>query len=379
MNYSSTVFLTKNHEKMALDPLTIGMQAGAEVLGTGLGMLTANWNDRRQLEQQKKLNDLQVQSQARMGAINQGLALDLWEKTNYAAQVEQLQKAGLNVGLMYKSAGEGGRTNTPTGSITGATAPGGGGELGMGMQLGLQNLLMKAQIENINADTHKKNVEATKTGGPDTAAVLAGIENLKTVTDNNRIQGEIMKLDKTLKEIETNIAQETAETVIQRAILSTNSLVETVRQQRNANAITEGTMTSIITQSNNAVEEQLLRISAQKLGLIKIGAETKLIGAQIQKVFNDIIMDQENNNREWDRLSLEDRKTVVSEKLMENDTIKTNFETSTPEKIKQWTELIFPWWQQRKQNEMGLTNVVGIGGIMKGLGATKTIVKGFGR
>ena len=44
--------------------------------------------------------------------------LEMWEKTNYPAQVAQMRKAGLNPALMYGQAGAGGQL--------GGTAPSGG-------------------------------------------------------------------------------------------------------------------------------------------------------------------------------------------------------------------------------------------------------------
>ena len=40
----------------------------------------------------------------------QARAYEMWEKTNYAAQIEQMKKAGLSPALMYGQAGAGGGT-----------------------------------------------------------------------------------------------------------------------------------------------------------------------------------------------------------------------------------------------------------------------------
>ena len=40
----------------------------------------------------------------------QARAYEMWEKTNYDAQVEQMKKAGLSPALMYGQAGAGGGT-----------------------------------------------------------------------------------------------------------------------------------------------------------------------------------------------------------------------------------------------------------------------------
>ena len=75
-------------------------------LGIGTGIATqignqifAEFNQRRELRGQKKA--LEQQNAA---------AMDIWEKTNYKAQMGQLEKAGLNPGLIYGMGGGGGGT-----------------------------------------------------------------------------------------------------------------------------------------------------------------------------------------------------------------------------------------------------------------------------
>ena len=76
----------------------LGMVAGP-VYDTIIG-------DQKQ-RRQKELMDYQQKHQ-----------LEMWEKTNYPAQVQQMKKAGLNPALMYGQAGTGGQL--------GGTAPSGG-------------------------------------------------------------------------------------------------------------------------------------------------------------------------------------------------------------------------------------------------------------
>lgn len=168
---------------------------GKSVLGAGLGLITGQYNDSRQLRQQQRLQNMQVQGQKELGEYNRQLAMQMWEDTNYAAQVEQLRKAGLNIGLMYKGAGAGGTTQgASAGNVTGGQAPTGGGEIGMAMQMGMQMQLLKAQKENIEANTEKTKVDTVKTAGVDTQAVTQGIsesakriENLEQDLTNKKI------------------------------------------------------------------------------------------------------------------------------------------------------------------------------------------------
>ena len=78
------------------DILAIGLGAASTAVGQGLGMM----NQGQQVKDQKGLME--------HGA---NLAYRNWLRTNYSAQREQLEKAGMNVGLMYSQGGQGGQLN----------------------------------------------------------------------------------------------------------------------------------------------------------------------------------------------------------------------------------------------------------------------------
>ena len=158
------------------------------VVGQGLGMVlgaiggkaAARANDRRQIEQQKKLQALQIQGQKEMADYNYTKQMNMWDATNYSAQKAQLEKAGLNPGLIYGMSG-GGATTTGGGysaGVGGGNAPSGGGEIQAMLGMGLQLQLMKAQKENIEADTANKEANTAKTSGIDTTKAQAETDNL---------------------------------------------------------------------------------------------------------------------------------------------------------------------------------------------------------
>jgi len=160
---------------------------GGTVVGTGLGLALEGHNDRRQREQQKKLQQIQIKGQKEMADYNQGLALDMWNKTNYEAQVSHLNNAGLNPALLYGQGGGGGTTANAGGggNVTGGQAPNGGGEIGMALQLGLH----KAQKEVLESQANKNNVEAEKTAGVDTTKTNEEAAGLKFQNELNKAIG----------------------------------------------------------------------------------------------------------------------------------------------------------------------------------------------
>lgn len=156
-----------------------------QAVGAGLGLLLEGHNDRRQLKQQALLQELQLKGQRQMVDYNAAKQMELWNATNYGAQMEQLKKAGLNSALLYgKGGGAGGSTALAGagGGPSGGQAPAGGMEL-------MNMMMQKAQIKNIEADTKLKDSQASKT---DTEGNIAKIEeefrqyslaNAKSMTD----------------------------------------------------------------------------------------------------------------------------------------------------------------------------------------------------
>lgn len=98
------------------------------VVGMGLGWLDeAMFGQKRrdqQIEQQKRLNDLQIAGQKEIGEFNQGLQKDMFNYTSPKNMVKRYEDAGMNPALMYGTSGAGGSTtgSASAGSVTGGQA-----------------------------------------------------------------------------------------------------------------------------------------------------------------------------------------------------------------------------------------------------------------
>lgn len=130
-----------------------------------IGMFGQKGRWKRSHNANKEYMEIQQKNQMALNQQGADLAYEQWLKTNYPAQVEQLKKAGLNVGMMYEGQGQGGTTNTGSGG--GATG-GGGAPAPMPMDIGnalaaaklaAELKLMNAQSENIEADTENKSTD----------------------------------------------------------------------------------------------------------------------------------------------------------------------------------------------------------------------------
>ena len=123
----------------------------------GIGMIGEGARYRRNMAGQEHLMNIQQQNQ--MGLNQQGhqLQMDMWNKTNYPAQIEMMRKAGLNPALMYGQAGASGQTGSQGGgSAAGGAVP----AVNMNdMLIGSQIAKLRAEKDNIDADTKKKGGE----------------------------------------------------------------------------------------------------------------------------------------------------------------------------------------------------------------------------
>ena len=63
--------------------------------------LFGNRRRKKQLEQQGKLTQQQVEANKQLMDYGHAQQLDMWEKTNYPAQVAMMKEAGLNPAMMY--------------------------------------------------------------------------------------------------------------------------------------------------------------------------------------------------------------------------------------------------------------------------------------
>lgn len=315
---------------------------GSGIIGGGLGLIAGAINDDRQIAQQQKLTDQQIKAQKDLGKFNQGLALDTWLKTNYAAQREEMRKAGLNVGLMYGMAGGGGATTHggSAGNVTTGTAPNPGGEIMHGMAMGLQGQLMMAQKENIEANTEKTKADTAKTTGVDTQKTGAEVTNLQQITQNAQVQNQIMQYERDIKQLEATIKDQTKEETIAQISKINDKLYGEAKSAMAKGSIDENTTNTLIQQIQQNAVEQGLRIAGQQAGLIKIGADTAAVKQATQKMATEIVNMTQANAREWAKLSIDQKELIIKQALQANQTAQTTFNTSTPAVIRQWIGIL---------------------------------------
>ena len=141
---------------MPLDGIT-----GA-IAGQALGMMLGDQQDKRQIRQQKKLQKEQIKGNKELADYNQQLQFDMWNKTNYGAQVEHLKTAGLNPGLIYGMGGAGGATTGSGGggSVTSGTPTDPSNAQQANMAMGM--MMAQQRVLETQAEKMKSHYERTK-------------------------------------------------------------------------------------------------------------------------------------------------------------------------------------------------------------------------
>lgn len=241
--------------------LQLGQQAAAGAVGGGMGIAFGKSADRRAYQLHEKIVKRNEESSKELANYNFMKELEMWEKTNYSAQVEQLKKAGLNPGLLYGMGGGGGTT---IGSPGPGAATGGGGrsseEAAVAqtvMQLGLQ----RAQKENIEADTELKQQQAGAAGAsiPKTEAetrlieIEQEIKNLELSYGKETFEQRIHQLnilvDQSVEQLQILRAQKTVD------IAQVNNKIEMLSKQVAGQILENGLKEQKITESKEQIEK----------------------------------------------------------------------------------------------------------------------------
>lgn len=289
----------------------IGMLAA----GTAAGVIGDWIGNQTQYDQQKRLQELGVKDQMKLGRFNQQLAMETWEKTNYLAQREQMEKAGLNVGLMYGGQGHGGTTaGGQAGGISSGQA-----QKGMGIQAGLALALQQAQVENMNADTKLKEAEAAKKAGVDTAQAETQIKLLEEQTKGTALENVGKEFTNKLLDIQTRLQSESMETQVEQLKKNLELTVENIGTARAQNKVESGTADERIKQAKVATLQMGLQNALLKAQIKTEGLTQQEISAKMMKISEEIYNMQELRN-------LKGKEIELQGKSLENEIVKTTLD-----------------------------------------------------
>lgn len=343
------------------DGITGGLTSGISGVVSGLfGGIGAKKRLKRQVNAQKQLNEQAAKLNYEYGELAAKNAyqrqMEMYERSykdqSYSAMRQQMEDAGLSVGLMYGGSGSGGAGGATTGAPQGET---GGAEAGRAdspaaqqaaaiqqAQLGLGLVSMKkdlalkdAQIEEINATAEAKRAEAgltaekkiteTQTRKPLVEKLNAEVGNIKAGTAKINAERELISTENSIKKLELKIKESTKESVIETAYygaLKTHqeflAAIENVREMKADNEVKERTIDTLVAtyeaKLQNIQVDTLLKRSEGLLNAQeaeKVYAEAYRIFLQNKRWKLDTLLDVLNTNIDIERLNLEQKKLVI--------------------------------------------------------------------
>lgn len=301
----------------------IGMQAAGNAVDAGMGLILGGINDRRQLRQQQKLQEMQMQGSKEMMDYQMQKQYDMWLRTNYNAQKQQLKEAGLNPGLMYGMSGGGGTTTgNASAGVSGATAPSGGREvqdmMGMGLQRTSTVALIDAQRKNIEADTKLKesqvpaNLNEPNVQNQGIEESKARIDMMAQQTDNERVKHTLLEIERSIGRNRAWISDRTMDMEISKYAAELDNAIADAQKAMNEAKISDATVKDQIKQIRGMAAAAVLQA-----GLIKAQtANTKQATILSQGQYNAIGQEIMQN---WDKLSQENQKIQLQRVLRDHN------------------------------------------------------------
>lgn len=243
-----------------------------DIAGTGAGIAgtIGSWlgigegrQDRRQVEQQRKLTDVQLAANEKSLEQQRKKEMQVWEDTNYSAQVEQAKKAGLSIGYLMS---KGGGTSATMGGSGMSVAGGTAADAASTQQAGTQQAMAAAQIANLEADTNLKNANANKTAGVDT----------------ERGKQEIKESEFRIKDITQGIENKAAEKLLTEAQQRLTTITADTAEGSQADVLADIEATAKIAKARLEQEQNNAFISTRtkRATIARINAES--IGAALE-------------------------------------------------------------------------------------------------
>ena len=224
--------MSNNSEEQSWWNTTGGQNVQSGFWG-GLSMIGGHQQERRNYRNNRNLMGLQNEYQRGLNQQGHDLQMDMWNKTNYGAQVQHMKDAGLNPALMYKGAGPGGTT----GSQGGGSASMGSSQQGRVMDM--QNALIGAQIDGIKAKAESDRANADATSGykeDESRRRITGLEiankinAMSTEAQVEMFNSQLKKMNESIEElsIKNNVGRNT----INAEIIKANEEAVSVAIQR---------------------------------------------------------------------------------------------------------------------------------------------------
>lgn len=259
--------------------------AATGLLQQGVGAIFANGAMNRQVAAQKELTDYNTEK-------SKQAQLEMWQKTNYPAQIQMMKKAGVNPALMMSKGGAQGQTGQ--GAVTQSVQAPTPSQNNIGM-MAMQGAMMQAQLENIKADTTKKIAEASNA---DRNAGVQGAQQsyLTTSAQLNEANKALTDTDNKIQELNLNYKQQTFDTSIQQFKDIAAQTATRLGILKNEGKISDATLQIKIDQEATRLAEMFINIKAKEAGITLTEKQTWAVGQKVAQDWQANAIAQQNAN-----------------------------------------------------------------------------------
>lgn len=284
------------------------------------GLFGGNSAEKQHQKELEKMG-LQAKYNREQAAYNQQLALEMWDKTNYKAQVEQLIKAGLNPALLYGQGGTGGTTQG-AGAAEGVSM---GTSMAVGM--GLQEQQTRANLALTASQAELNEAQANKIEGIDTKEAESRISLNESIKAMNEYTNQLKSAQKlNLEELTKNISVER------------DKLIQSLRKEIAEADITEETkdmkidqvfhenqrlmMEGIKNYTQGRLNEKELKLIEQQIKYYSYNAYSDRLRANAagkQAAASETVAEATKYNSETNRMSAETFAKKVTEEVRQRD------------------------------------------------------------
>lgn len=300
----------------------LGMAIGTAA-GSIFGSLTGSKMQQEQFGNQLTLMKKQHEYNEASANAAQARAYEMWEKTNYAAQIEQMKKAGLSPALMYGQAGAGG------GTISGAQGQGTSQptdrsiEMKLkGQEIGLQLANLASQIKLNESQANKNNAEANKTAGVDTELAKTSIENLISQTKNEKDRNTLIWADKRFKEAAADMQEASAKlasgqnTKIGYEINLIEKSLDKMNLDMNGIELDNELKRRVM---DSKVQEAEISVKALMNSILVGNSQIRLNNQEAEAITDKVMQDWQSIAQQWNKLQQSGQMIEIDRERMENE------------------------------------------------------------
>lgn len=253
-----------------------------------LGMISSQMTGAMERNHLSKVDNRRAMLERQQAKFYHDLSMRKWNETNYGAQVEHLRKAGLNIGLMYGQAGQGGQSQAIKADGGNSGNMGAGSLMGIGMKTPIEVALAKSQIELQESQADKNKAEATKISGVDTDEATTRIASLTQGISNQKAEKELIDIQTSMQKTLTDIQNATKDSQIEQAMWNVKRQMFETYSIGLQNKVDEQTVNDKVNIIKYSAIQEALNNELIKANIGKTKEETKAIAENIMQKWKEI-------------------------------------------------------------------------------------------